>query len=531
MIRVRSTGDDLLVPIADRMRYLQVFRLGMVAVAGVYWLLAPAYRGLPAIAVGLVSVAYLALSLTGTRIWRLRRDLAVAVSGVTLLADGVYLALVAYSPGQSLTPFRYLAIVDIITVTLLASFRTGLKMAMWHTLLLWLDFQWRGTMLPGAAHTAAATTGARPTIQVALFTAVLGLSAVTTAAFGAVNERELRRHGLDMRALARLGLRLEQVTRPTEVAATVVDALAGDFALDRVLLLEVQEGRVTARAAATARAGQVAAEPVPDGDAGGDELVAHVLRTGRIVLVGKADAERDPWLAGALPSAVNLGLVPLNADGRVIGVICFVHGLRRGSRMEQRVLSMVERFAAHASLALANANLLQKVVESAATDGLTGAANRRAFDERLRHECELATSRGTPVSLVLMDIDHFKKINDTHGHQTGDEVLRQVVKRTRSRVRPDDLTARYGGEEFALLLPATSIDEACELAERVRQEVAAHPVPVPATVSLGVASWHDGMESPDALVAAADQALYRAKQTGRDRVVRHQDLVEATAIQ
>src|SRR5204863_306502 len=81
-----------------------------------------------------------ALSLVGTRVWRVRRELAVAVSGVTLLADGVYLAVIAYSPSQSLTPFRYFALVHIITVTLLASFRTGLKLATWHTLLLWMDF-------------------------------------------------------------------------------------------------------------------------------------------------------------------------------------------------------------------------------------------------------------------------------------------------------------------------------------------------------------------------------------------------------
>ena len=411
----------------------------------------------------------------------------------------------------------------------MASFRTGLKLATWHTLLLWMDFQWRGTLLPGVAHPAGAP---RPMTQVALFTAVLGLAAVTTAAFGAVNERELRRHGSDMRALARLGLRLEQGTQPTEVAATVVDALAADFALDRVLLMEVQDGRVTARAAAGSAAASAAgsgaaAEPVPEGDAAADELIAHVLRTGGSVLVGRADPARDPWLAAGLPGAVNLGLVPLNADGRTIGLLCFVHGLRRGSRIEQRVLSMIERFAAHAALALANANLLQKVVESAATDGLTGAANRRSFDERLRAECDLAARRGTTVSLVLMDIDHFKSINDRFGHQTGDEVLRQVVERTRSRVRPDDLTARYGGEEFAILLPGTGTDDACELAERVRQEVAAHAEPVPATVSVGVATWQPGIDSPDALVAAADKALYQAKQTGRDRVVRHQDLAPA----
>src|SRR5438045_1277822 len=100
MIRLGSTDHDLLVPIGDRMRYLLAFRLAAVAVAAAYWLMTPPYRGVSATSLGLLSAAYLALSLVGTRVWRLRRDVAVAVSGLTLLADGVYLAVIAYSPRE-----------------------------------------------------------------------------------------------------------------------------------------------------------------------------------------------------------------------------------------------------------------------------------------------------------------------------------------------------------------------------------------------------------------------------------------------
>jgi diguanylate cyclase (GGDEF)-like protein len=178
----------------------------------------------------------------------------------------------------------------------------------------------------------------------------------------------------------------------------------------------------------------------------------------------------------------------------------------------------IERFVSLASLALVNATLLQRVYEMASTDGLTGAANRRTFDERLRLECDRAARYGTPVTLVMVDVDHFKKVNDTHGHAAGDEVLRQVVGLTRALCRPDDLVARYGGEEFALLLPGTGEEEARALGERVRRAIGEHRGAVPVTVSLGLATWQDRVDSPAALVATADAALYHSKLTGRDRL-------------
>jgi len=503
MIRRSTVDGDLLVPVGDRMRYLLVFRLAAVVGAGAYWVGLPGYRAVPATALVAVSAAYLGLAVLGGLAWKLPRDLAVAVSGMMLLLDGVYLGVVAYHPTDALTPYRYLVIPHLITVTLLASFRTGLKLALWHTLLIWLDQQLRGPLLPALPHPAVA--------QVAVFTGVLWLVAVTTAAFGAVNERELRRHGYDMRALARLGWRLEHALLPGEVAGTVVKALADDFALDRVALLEVHDGQ----AALLASHGQ-------DGPAGGhpgaDELVAVVLREGRTLLVSRPHPGRDPWLAAMFPGGVNIGLVPLHADGRTTGVVCFEYGLRRGSRIEQRTVAMIEQFTSLASLALVNAALLQQVYAQASTDGLTGAANRRTFDERLRAEWQRATGQHAPLTLVLLDIDHFKGVNDRYGHATGDEVLRQVVGLAQAVCRPTDLVARYGGEEFAILLPDTGLDEALALAERVRVEVAKQAAPVPVTVSLGLATLPHPPVRPEELVSVADQALYHSKLTGRNRV-------------
>ncbi|HKS99862.1 MAG TPA: sensor domain-containing diguanylate cyclase [Rugosimonospora sp.] len=507
--RRASRDSDILVPIGDRIRYLQLFRFAMVAVAAGYWLALPAYRALPGAWLAGLTAAYLGLSLLGSPVLRLRRKAGLAYSGFLLLADGVYLAAVAYSPGGLLTPFRYIVVLHLITVTLLASFRTGLKLAMWHTLLLWLDQELRGGILPALPPHAGAGT------QVALFTAVLWLAAVTTASFGAVNERELRRHGYDMRALARLGWRLEQAALPHEVAGTFIDALADDFTLERIALIEVDGGR----------AAPLACRGVglsPDGTGtpfspAGDALIAQVLRDGATLLVATADPVRDPWLAWAFPGARNVGLVPLRADGRGIGVLCFEYGLRRGSRIEQRTLAMIERFASHASLALLNAALLRQVYELASTDGLTGAANRRTFDERLELECGRAQD-GASLTLLMLDVDHFKQVNDKHGHAAGDEVLRQVVGHIRRTCRARDLVARYGGEEFAILLPDTGPDAARQLGERIRLAIADARDAVPVTVSLGMATWEPPVRGPQELVEVADQALYHSKLTGRNRL-------------
>ncbi len=162
----------------------------------------------------------------------------------------------------------------------------------------------------------------------------------------------------------------------------------------------------------------------------------------------------------------------------------------------------------------------------AATDPLTGLPNRRAFLETAGRELAGAGRRNRPVALVMLDIDHFKRVNDRHGHAAGDEALRRVAETCRDSLRAGDLAGRLGGEEFCLLLPDTDLPAAAGVAERVRQTVAATPIPLPdgavlhLTISLGVAIAQ-APESPGALddtLGRADRALYRAKDNGRDRV-------------
>jgi len=158
-------------------------------------------------------------------------------------------------------------------------------------------------------------------------------------------------------------------------------------------------------------------------------------------------------------------------------------------------------------------------------DALTGALNRRAFYPLFEKELDRSHRLGLGLSLIFFDVDRFKQINDTYGHELGDEVLRQLARRVQSVVREHDLLFRWGGEEFVVLLPHTSPDDAPALAERVREAVAAEPLvreyvaePIAVTLSLGTAGTLQRDAVPDALVARADQACYLAKQRGRNRV-------------
>lgn len=164
-----------------------------------------------------------------------------------------------------------------------------------------------------------------------------------------------------------------------------------------------------------------------------------------------------------------------------------------------------------------------------ATDVLTGVFNRRYLDNRLSEEVASARRYGLPLSVMMIDADHFKRINDSYGHQAGDQVLAILAKVIGNELRQSDLLARYGGEEFLVIVPNTDLPGTLILAERVRCRVRSHAFDliseatavrvIPVTISIGLASLGDGVESPEGLVQAAGQNLYRAKQTGRNRVV------------
>ena len=172
----------------------------------------------------------------------------------------------------------------------------------------------------------------------------------------------------------------------------------------------------------------------------------------------------------------------------------------------------------------------EELTRLATRDALTGCLNRRAFQEQLTTLVELARRRKEPFAVMMIDIDHFKSINDNHGHSVGDEVLRGLGKRLNETVRKSDVVCRYGGEEFCVLMPDTSIDGAAILAEKIRHALASQPLAgLPITASIGTTELSSDTTSPESVVDEADQALYFAKRSGRDRAIRYDECPDEPA--
>ncbi len=273
-------------------------------------------------------------------------------------------------------------------------------------------------------------------------------------------------------------------------------------------------------------------------------------------LVAGFDATLDPWLG-----AVLCGVAAVNAPvyitcfrayavlmGSLWATVMLAALLRRAGAVEPELVvglsifcglltyhmrSIARRILDGIGLQLSNASLagqlsaaLQLVRHEAETDALTGQPNRRALDELLGQQVDMARMTGRAFSVLLLDIDHFKRVNDTHGHAAGDATLRAFAQRVREHLRQGDTCARYGGEEFVVVLPGTALVAALEVAERLRQGVAgATLTSVPlvcATVSIGAAQ-HVAGETPEQLLGRADLAVYAAKRGGRNQVRLWQD--------
>jgi diguanylate cyclase (GGDEF)-like protein len=497
-----------LVPLAERLRWLWLFRVAALVSVATF---VPVQQDALLLGPGLIALGtagYLVVQALLQAVWQAGRDRGLRLFGSVLVVDGIYLAWVAYAAADAAVPLRYLSLVHLVVVALLASYRTGVRLALWHSALAFLAFHVR-------EGNVSALTPATPAPDDALrvllgFIWLFWLVVLATATFSSINERELRRRRYDLEALAELSRRVEAASSPPEVVDVLLERLDDDFGLERLVLLRKQPDGVSLHAV-RGRTGTPVGEYVEQPRS----VVLRVATSGRVHLAAGLD-EADPWLSQVLPDAGNLLLVPMTVDGRVTGILVAEHSFGSGSRVERRVLDMVERFTSHAALALENALLLEQVRETAVTDGLTGIANRRHFDVSLQRQLGRAVRAQEPASLLLLDIDHFKALNDARGHQAGDDVLRHVASILRAHARVNDVAARYGGEEFALVLASCPAEEAVAIAERLRAAVAEH---AGVTVTVGVATFPQHAVREEDLVRAADRALYDGKHDGRNRVV------------
>ena len=508
-----SAAAAELVPISDRMRYLQGFRLVLAAVVGLITVLNAGALNVEAQLIAAAIGGYLAISLAVHGLWRLVKRGGLGVFGALLIADGVFLAGASYATGAAESPVRYLIILHLIAVALLASHRTGMKLALWHSmLLLVVHYLVQGDLL-NPAHgedTSFAT--------LLSFSAVFWFVAIVTASFSAVNERELRRRRYDLEALAAMARRLEQAEGSAGVTDRLLQDICETFDITRAAVVAAPD---RAELRVLAHEGDVVADVTVAPEE--ESVLAIAMRTRSSRLVSQLDPRTDRALEAAMPDARNVVIVPLSAEGQAIGAIVAEHPMRAGTRIERRVVGMMERFAAHGALGLRNAWLLEQVQHLAATDSLTGLANRATFQRTLAQEIARAVRGGGEVSVMLLDLDHFKKVNDTYGHHAGDEVLRRVAAVLDDASRAFDTPARYGGEEFAIVLPQTGVDEAVAVAERLRIAVQAADIEPKVTASIGVAGLPSDAGDGEELVRLADEALYESKREGRNRVTKAGD--------
>ena len=244
---------------------------------------------------------------------------------------------------------------------------------------------------------------------------------------------------------------------------------------------------------------------------------AHTIQARAPMNVGDATIDArfstNPLVTGTPFIRSYLGIPLSSPDGYNLGSLCAIDTKPRTFDSSQ--VEVLESFAA----LVMNEMELRRVAQ---LDHLTGAASRRGFVAEVEKAIARFVRSQEPAALLVMDIDYFKSINDTHGHPAGDCVLRNVGSLLRSMVRSSDVVGRLGGEEFGILLPGQSLDEAADTAERLRFSLEQRPIeydpPIPVTASFGVAALGNRKLSFDAWLAGADQSLYAAKRTGRNRV-------------
>jgi diguanylate cyclase (GGDEF)-like protein len=353
------------------------------------------------------------------------------------------------------------------------------------------------------------------------------LRAIRSERVFAAVERSKYEHERFFAALARLNraLGVDAVCATTFEAAREIC----DFDLAVVTLFD----RATRRHSVVAATGEVPKGLLGLSFADNAGIASMVVKNKHFLPAGGELRDKDALVYTRkvrLAGMESLLCLPLISADEAIG--SFAVAARRARAFGKDKREMLGVIANHVAVSLANAQLYGRMEQMATTDGLTGLVNHRTFQERTVEMLARAERTDGRQAILLTDIDHFKKVNDTHGHPIGDVVLRGVAQVVSSCVRKIDLAARYGGEEFAIVLEGTDREGARQLAERIRTEVERQTFqsgagPFSVTLSLGIAVYPDDGRDPKTLIANADQALYYAKRNGRNRAVAFTDLAGA----
>jgi len=318
------------------------------------------------------------------------------------------------------------------------------------------------------------------------------------------------------RSMSRLGETLSSTHDLPKLLAVVLEAaVQARRAKAASLLLLTADRTALVREATHGLEQREPAERIPVGQG----VAGTVAATGRAMVLA------SPAGNGAEPSATSQVSVPLLAHGRVLGVLS-LYDRDDGEPFTLADAEALTAFAVQAAVAIENVQLHAEAERLSVTDPLTGAWNYRYFERRFEQEIERSRRFGRVLAMLMLDLDHFKSVNDRFGHQRGDEVLVEFARRVTGSVRDIDTFARYGGEEFVLILPETNLEGGLAVAEKLRRGT--HRAPfcgeaedggIRLTVSIGVSCFPEHATQREELLRAADEALYEAKLQGRDRVV------------
>jgi diguanylate cyclase (GGDEF)-like protein len=328
---------------------------------------------------------------------------------------------------------------------------------------------------------------------------------------------ELEQYNLDMQLLNRLSSTIQRCENGDEAYATSVPLLGILFAERAGVFYRHSNTPPYLQLVGTwGDKSQVETLPQPS--------ECHILTNAQPTNTRAKYLSGKCWI-GTANNQQKILCIPLHAGDKLLGVLHVQLHENESDAIQERLARLGNRTADLLALALANLQLREDLEEQAVRDPLTGLFNRRFLNEVLKQELDHARRHQQTLALLLLDIDHFKHMNDTYGHDAGDAVLRVVGQLLSTSFRPEDTVCRFGGEEMLVVLPGISRDSACARAERLRQamndlHIEYEGVQLPSiTASIGVAVFPMHGQNPDSLIIAADQALYRAKHNGRNRVL------------